>query len=138
MCKTWQGYYYLLWGLNPKELTALFWRSVMKRKELSNEELDNYYKQNITYVKAALTMILVYVAAFEHFDNPETNEVKKAYLNTMTTLEKCEKIISESNKVLIGRLHKYQKQSRCVKMTLSSFRDKTLKTLKLPFKEKAQ
>jgi hypothetical protein len=52
------------------------------------------------------------------------DEAKKACLNTMAALEKREKVIFESNKVLIGRLHKHQKQSRCVKKTLTSFREK--------------
>jgi hypothetical protein len=86
----------------------------MKRKEFSKEELENYYKQIIIYVKTALTAILACAEAFERFDNPETDEAKKTFLNTMAALEKCEEVIYESNKVLIGKLHKCQKQSRCV------------------------
>jgi hypothetical protein len=110
----------------------------MKRKELSREELDKYYKQIITYVKAALAAILTYVEAFEHIDNLETDEAKKAYLDTMATLDNCEKIISEANKTFTWRLQNHQKQSRCVKKILIRFKDKTLKALKPPFKEKAR
>jgi hypothetical protein len=113
----------------------------MKRKEFIKEELENYYKQIITYVKVALAAILVYVEAIEHFDNPETDEAKKAFLNTMATLENCEKVISESNKVLIDRLHKYQKQSRCVNnnSTASGCHPEAQRVnARPPYKEKAK
>jgi hypothetical protein len=108
----------------------------MKRKELSREELDKYYKQIITYIKAALAAILTYAETFEHFDNLENDEAKKAYIDTMATLDNCEKIISEANKTLTWRLQKHQKQSRCVKKILIRFRDKTLKALPQPFNMK--
>jgi hypothetical protein len=113
--------------------TALFRRSVMKRNVLNREELDEYYKQIITYIKAALASILTYVEAFEHVDNLETDEAKNAYLDTIAALNNCEKIISEANETLTWNLQESQKQSRCVKKIFTRFRDKTLKALKKHF-----
>jgi hypothetical protein len=85
----------------PRSADGAFWRSEMKRKELSGENLGEYYKQIIRYVKAALSAILVYAEVFERFGNPDTDEAKKAFINAMAALDNCEKAISEANETLI-------------------------------------